>query len=97
MSLSDLDVATVRQMARLARLRIEPERAEAFVAELSRIVEFVGVLDQLPADDGDDDARATPLRDDVVTTSPHPEELLAAAPDRDGTRLRVPAAIREAT
>lgn len=96
--MSDIDVATVHHIARLARLRVDPEQSESFAAELARIVDFVGVLDQLPdAGGAEADTRVTPLRDDVVTTVPRPDQLLAGAPDTDGTHLRVPAVIRDAT
>jgi aspartyl-tRNA(Asn)/glutamyl-tRNA(Gln) amidotransferase subunit C len=95
---SDIDLDAVRHLARLSRLQIDPDQSERLVQELARIVEFVGVLEQLPDDGGEaDDERATPLRDDVVTTQARPEELLAGAPDRDGMHLRVPAVIGEAT
>ncbi|MCP4868359.1 MAG: aspartyl/glutamyl-tRNA amidotransferase subunit C [Proteobacteria bacterium] len=96
--MSDFDVATVHHIARLARLRADSDQSESLAAELARIVDFVGVLEQLPTPAATfEDERTTPLREDVVSTTSRPDELLAGAPDVDGSHLRVPAVIRDAT
>ncbi len=94
-----LDAAAVRHIARLARLRVDPADEDRLVAEMARIVEYVGVLESLPEDAAGPPPppAPTPLREDRVTNEPRPDDLLAAAPDRDGTHLKVPAVIREAT
>lgn len=97
--MSGIDLATVRHVAKLARLRLDGDAAERMVAELSRIVEYVDVLERL--DDVPsrckDSASATPLRSDEVRNEPAAEALLDGVPDRSGTHIRVPAVIQGGT
>lgn len=87
-----IDREVVRHVARLARLRIEPEEEDRALREMERIVDYVDVLARLPqAGTADDAERATSeLREDRPIPWQDPEALIAAAPDREGDHLRVP-------
>lgn len=84
----------VRHVAALARLRLEPAEEERLAADLDRILEAFARLRALDAahvapttcveDFG------APLRDDVITSPPADEGLLAVAPAREGRLFRVP-------
>jgi len=88
-----LDKATVERIARLARIKVPAEEAEALAADLSRILAFVEQLNELdcadvpPMSGGGVGERAMKLRrrPDVVTDGNIQDKVLANAPDaRDG-------------
>jgi aspartyl-tRNA(Asn)/glutamyl-tRNA(Gln) amidotransferase subunit C len=89
-----LDSATVRRIARLARIRVE----EAVVARLQgELNGILGWIEQLSEVNVDDVAPLTGgaqialrLREDVVTDGNIPERILANAPDRVGDFFTVP-------
>lgn len=79
-----IDAATVRKVARLARLREPEERLEPLARELSAIL---GWIEQLNAVDvegvepmASPVAAKLPLRDDVVTDGGDSSRVLANAP-----------------
>ena len=93
-----VDTATVRHIAKLARLAVTDAEAEALVPELNNIL---GWIEQLQAVDTEGvepmaggtpgGARATmPMRADVVTDGGIREAVLANAPDREGDFFGVP-------
>ncbi len=92
---ASVDRAVVRRVAELARLRLTEEQETLFTTQLADIVEYVDVLDRLPEGDPLDEAQFSPavLRADEVSSPDRAEALLAAVPDRDGDRLRVPAVL----
>ena len=82
-------------LARLARIRVTDEEAAALQTEISDVLAYVGVINEITA--------ATDLtkqvgvvsnvfREDVVTNAPdsYTETLLAEAPQRHGRWLQVP-------
>jgi aspartyl-tRNA(Asn)/glutamyl-tRNA(Gln) amidotransferase subunit C len=80
-----VDIDTVRQIARLARLRVEDAQAEALVGELNNILSWVEQLGEL---DTEGVAPMTsvvevslPMRDDVVTDGGIAEDIVANAPE----------------
>jgi len=79
-----VDLSTVRHIAKLARVRVEPEQAEALVGELNKILEWVEQLDQLDttgiAPMTSVVERSQPLREDIVTEEDNSEAILANAP-----------------
>jgi len=89
-----LDSATVRRIARLARIRVEEADVVRLQGELNGILGWIEQLSEV------DVAGVTPLtggaqialrlRDDVVTDGNIPERILANAPDRVGAFFTVP-------
>ncbi len=92
-----LDLATVRRVASLARIRLEDADLPRVQGELNGIL---GWIEQLQAVDtegvepmagGNPEGQAAmPLRDDVVTDGGQAEAVLANAPDREGAYFGVP-------
>ena len=92
-----VDLATVKRVARLARLAVTEEEAERMTGELNGIL---GWIEQLQAVDTDgvepmaggtpEGIAAMPLRDDVVTDGGQAPKVLANAPDREGEYFGVP-------
>lgn len=88
-TLSDVD-----HIALLARLGLSEAERHALRAELESILGYVDQLRGLDTDAVEPttsivDVRA-PLREDRVTNGDAAEALVAVAPDREGTFLRVP-------
>ena len=89
-----LDSATVRRIARLARIRVDDAEVAQLQTELSSILGWIEQLNEV------DVAGVTPLtggarmamamRDDVVTDGGQSEAVLLNAPDRDGEFYTVP-------
>ncbi len=89
-----LDSATVRRIARLARIRVEEADVARLQGELNGILGWIEQLSEV------DVAGVTPLtggaqialrlRDDVVTDGNIPARILANAPDRVGAFFTVP-------
>jgi aspartyl-tRNA(Asn)/glutamyl-tRNA(Gln) amidotransferase subunit C len=96
MSLSRDDVAKV---AKLARLALDEQELEQMTRELSTIVGFVSLLEEL--DTSGIEPLAHPLgsknilRDDVPRGSLPVESALAMAPKQDGECFLVPAVLGE--
>ena len=84
----------VQRVAVLARLRLTPEEQSSLTDELDRILGYMDKLNQLDTADVDLFSHAAnitnTLREDRVTNRPNADALLANAPDRDGTFLKVP-------
>lgn len=93
MSFPDQD--SVRHVARLARLRLPAEDEARFAEEFVRILDFIQILDQLPADRPSATATPapTPMREDEVSNLSQPEAMLANAPSRSGDLIRVPVVV----
>ena len=89
-----VDTATVRHIARLARLKMSDAEVEAMVPELNNILGWVEQLGEV------DTAGVEPLtavidlklrlRDDVVTDGNVRDEVLANAPDAQHGFFAVP-------
>ncbi len=96
MSLSRDDVAKV---AALARLALSEEELEQMTRELSKIVGFVSLLEEL--DTSEVEPLAHPLgttnvfREDVPAPSLPVELAIATAPKQDGECFLVPAVLGE--
>jgi aspartyl-tRNA(Asn)/glutamyl-tRNA(Gln) amidotransferase subunit C len=89
-----LDTATVRRIAKLARLRVEEAELLPLQAELNAILGYVEQLSEVdvegiePLSGGAQ--MAMRLRADVVTDGDIAEKILANAPDRAGEFFAVP-------
>lgn len=89
-----LDRAAVAKIAKLARLKMEPDRLEAMTSELNRILSFVEELQAVPTDNVTPMTSVTPMklrqREDAVTDGGKPEAVLKNAPQRQGDFYTVP-------
>jgi aspartyl-tRNA(Asn)/glutamyl-tRNA(Gln) amidotransferase subunit C len=89
-----LDEATVARIARLARIRIEPEKRDALASELSDILGWIEQLNEVDTDDvppmtsvGD---VTLSLRADEVTDGNQAGKILANAPEQQDDHFVVP-------
>ena len=90
-----IDRDTVRHVAALARLRLEPEEEDRWVRELGAILSYVEQLQGLDVSHIEPTSQVgagapAPLRPDVEREAGVREEALGEAPDRDGDFFRVP-------
>ena len=89
-----IDAATVRKVARLARIRIEAERVEPLAQELSGILTWIEQLNEVDTEGvqpmASSEAVQLPMRDDVVTDGGDPAKVLANAPKADRGFFVVP-------
>ena len=89
-----IDAATVRKVARLARIAEPEARIEPLARELSGIMDWIEQLAEVDVEGVEPMtsavSQAAPLRDDVVTERGDPERILANAPRRAGDFFVVP-------
>lgn len=89
-----LDPATVRRIARLARIHLADEQVPALQQELNGILGWIEQLNEVDVDGIEPltgAARmALRMREDVVTDGGQREAILANAPDRAGAFFAVP-------
>jgi aspartyl-tRNA(Asn)/glutamyl-tRNA(Gln) amidotransferase subunit C len=89
-----LDNATVRRIARLARIRMDEAEVERLAGELTGILSYVEQLSEVdvtgiaPLSGGAQ--MAMRLRADVVSDGEQVEAVLVNAPDREGDFYAVP-------
>ena len=92
-----LDEATVRKIARLARIEVADDQLKALGAELSHILDWVELLGEVDTDGVAPMASVVeielPLRQDEVTDGGYPEKLLDNAPDQTKGFFTVPKVI----
>jgi aspartyl-tRNA(Asn)/glutamyl-tRNA(Gln) amidotransferase subunit C len=89
-----LDHATVRRIAKLARIHVEDSDVTTLQGELNAILGYVEQLGEVDVDgvaplSGGADM-AMRLRDDAVTDGDIADKILANAPDRTGAYFAVP-------
>lgn len=79
-----IDAATVRKVARLARIAEPEDRLEPLARELSGILDWIEQLNEVDVDGVEPMTSAVhtplPMRDDVVTDGGDPAKVLANAP-----------------
>jgi len=79
-----IDAATVRKVARLARIEEAEDRLETLAKELSGILNWIEQLNEVNTDGvepmSSTEACKLPMRDDVVTDGGDPARVLANAP-----------------
>jgi aspartyl-tRNA(Asn)/glutamyl-tRNA(Gln) amidotransferase subunit C len=89
-----IDAATVRKVAKLARIAEPEERLEPLAKELSAILSWIEQLGEVDTDDVEPMTTAVaatlPMREDVVTEGGDPEVVLSNAPKRVGAFFVVP-------
>ena len=89
-----LDSATVRRIARLARLRLEEAELERLEGELGSILAWVEQLDEVDVSEvapmTGAVAMALKMREDVVSDGDIQDKVLANAPERIGAYFAVP-------
>jgi aspartyl-tRNA(Asn)/glutamyl-tRNA(Gln) amidotransferase subunit C len=89
-----LDLATVRRIATLARIRVEDTELPALQADLNGILGWIEQLNEVDVDGVEPltgaAQMALKMRDDLVTDGGYPEKVLANAPDRIGEFFAVP-------
>ena len=89
-----IDAATVRKVARLARIAEPEARIEPLAQELSGIMAWIEQLAEVDIEGVEPMTSAVsmtaPLRDDRVTEGGDPEQVLANAPRRAGHFFVVP-------
>ena len=83
----------VRHIAELAKLGITEEEAELFAGQLSEILEYAQMLNQLDTSAIPPTAQAIRMRNvtrcDEVQPSLSPDKILANAPQRQGNCFKV--------
>jgi aspartyl-tRNA(Asn)/glutamyl-tRNA(Gln) amidotransferase subunit C len=89
-----LDTATVRRIAKLARIRLEDAEVAVLQDELNAMLSYVEQLDEVDVEGVEPLSggahMALRLREDVVTDGERAEEVLANAPARAGQFFAVP-------
>jgi aspartyl-tRNA(Asn)/glutamyl-tRNA(Gln) amidotransferase subunit C len=89
-----IDAATVRKVARLARIAEPEEKLEGLARELSGILDWIEQLNEVATDGVEPMTSAVhvplPMREDVVTEGGDPEKVLSNAPKRAGAFFVVP-------
>ena len=97
---SPITRADVEQVARLARLALSDDELDGFTRDLGVILEHADDVATLDLDDVDPTAHPLPLvnvfRADVARPGLPRDEVLAAAPDTEDGRFRVPRILGEA-
>jgi aspartyl-tRNA(Asn)/glutamyl-tRNA(Gln) amidotransferase subunit C len=89
-----IDAATVRKVARLARIAEPEDKLEGLAKELSGILNWIEQLNEVATDGVEPMTSAVhvalPMREDVVTDGGAPDKVLANAPKRVGNFYVVP-------
>jgi aspartyl-tRNA(Asn)/glutamyl-tRNA(Gln) amidotransferase subunit C len=79
-----IDAATVRKVARLARIAEPEDRIEPLAKELSGIIDWIEQLNEVDVEGVEPMTSAVktplPMREDVVTEGGDPTRVLANAP-----------------
>ena len=92
-----IDAATVKKVARLARIRVADAELEPLAGELSGILAWIEQLNEVDTDGvapmASTEAVSLPLRDDVVTDGGDPAVVLANAPRAERGFFVVPKVI----
>jgi aspartyl-tRNA(Asn)/glutamyl-tRNA(Gln) amidotransferase subunit C len=89
-----IDAATVRKVAKLARIREPEDKLELLARELSGILQWIEQLNEVDTSGVEPmtsaEAVGLPMRDDVVTEGGDPAKVLANAPKVDRGFFVVP-------
>ena len=89
-----IDAATVKKVARLARIRVADAELEPLAGELSGILAWIEQLNEVDTEGvqpmASTEAVSLPQRDDVVTDGGDPAVVLANAPKADRNFFVVP-------
>ena len=90
-----VDQATVRRVAKLARIKVKEENVERLAGELNSILHWIEQLNEVNVEGVEPLAgalaqAALPMRDDQVTDGGYPNKVLGNAPERIGDFYVVP-------
>lgn len=89
-----VDLATVKRVARLARIAVDDADAERMTGELNVILGFVEQLDEVDVSGVEPMTSVTPMRmkkrDDVVTDGGKAADIVANAPATEENFFLVP-------
>jgi aspartyl-tRNA(Asn)/glutamyl-tRNA(Gln) amidotransferase subunit C len=89
----------VAKIARLARLKLTDEETAQYQEQLSEVLTYIDQLGEVDTSKVPPTAQVTGqtnvMADDVVLNKPRTEELLAGAPAREGTSIKVQAVFGE--
>ncbi|MCA9050509.1 MAG: Asp-tRNA(Asn)/Glu-tRNA(Gln) amidotransferase subunit GatC [Planctomycetaceae bacterium] len=89
-----MEIDEVRKVAALARLSLSDEELATFGGQLTQILDYVRLLDEVDLTDAEPMPHAIELqnvfRDDVRQASLDREDALANAPKTDGRFFQVP-------
>ncbi|MCX8998886.1 Asp-tRNA(Asn)/Glu-tRNA(Gln) amidotransferase subunit GatC [Rhizobiaceae bacterium BDR2-2] len=89
-----VDLATVKRVARLARIAVTEEEAERMTGELNGILGFVEQLSEVNVDGVEPMTSVTPMemkkRADVVDDGGKADDIVANAPASDRNYFLVP-------
>jgi aspartyl-tRNA(Asn)/glutamyl-tRNA(Gln) amidotransferase subunit C len=95
-----ITAAEVAHVARLARLELSDEELGMFTGQLAAVLDHAADIEALDTSGVEPTAHPLPLsnvwREDVVVPGLDREEVLAAAPDVEDHRFRVPPILGEA-
>ncbi len=80
-----LDQEAVKRIARLARLKLSPERMGSMQQDLNRIMQFIDQLNEVDTSTVEPmigvDVSTLPFREDQVSDGNYVEKILANAPE----------------
>ncbi|MFB2552266.1 Asp-tRNA(Asn)/Glu-tRNA(Gln) amidotransferase subunit GatC [Ensifer soli] len=89
-----VDLATVKRVARLARIAVSAEEAETMTGQLNGILGFVEQLSEVDVSGVEPMTSVTPMamkkREDVVTDGNKADDIVANAPLSDRNFFLVP-------
>ena len=89
-----VDLATVKRVARLARIAVSEEEANRMTGELNGILGFVEQLSEVNVEGVEPMTSVTPMamkkRDDVVNDGSKADDIVANAPATDRNFFQVP-------
>ena len=89
-----VDLATVKRVARLARIAVSEEEANRMTGELNGILGFVEQLSEVNVEGVEPMTSVTPMemrkRDDVVNDGNKADAIVANAPASDRNFFQVP-------
>ena len=89
-----VDLATVKRVARLARIAVSEEEANRMTGELNGILGFVEQLSEVNVEGVEPMTSVTPMemrkREDVVNDGDKAEDIVANAPASDRNFFQVP-------
>jgi len=89
-----VDLATVKRVARLARIAVSQEEASRMMGELNGILGFVEQLSEVNVEGVEPMTSVTPMemrkREDVVNDGNKADDIVANAPASDRNFFQVP-------
>ncbi|AQZ51703.1 MULTISPECIES: Asp-tRNA(Asn)/Glu-tRNA(Gln) amidotransferase subunit GatC [Martelella] len=89
-----VDTATVKRVAKLARIAVDDEAAERMTGELNAILGFVEQLGEVNVDGVEPMTSVMPMamkkREDIVTDGDKADDIVANAPETERNFFLVP-------